>query len=271
MQALISDVVGGMSFNATVRKGKMDALHGQLAIDQLSLAGRPVRNLKADLDKPAGEDALRIGQIEGELAGGRFAGSVNLAFPDQRPASYSLDVVLKNADMRTVTGQVQDIRGQLSASLALEGEWADVSTRRGRGDATVSGKKMFQIPLLLGLWDVTNLSLPALSPFSEGTARYSVDGQRITFEQIQMRSDTMVMVGSGWLDFGTKKVQMNFSTDNPNWPTVPLVSDLLQGAKQELMQIQVRGTVQDPKVSASTLHTVTTTVDKVFSGNGEEN
>jgi hypothetical protein len=173
--------------------------------------------------------------------------------------------------MRTVTGQVQDIRGQLSASLALEGEWADISTRRGRGDATVNGKKMFQIPLLLGLWDVTNLSLPALSPFSEGTARYSVDGQRITFEQIQMRSDTMVMEGSGWLDFGTKKVQMNFSTDNPNWPTVPLVSDLLAGAKQELMQIQVRGTVQDPKVSASTLHTFTTTVDKVFSGNGEEN
>ena len=271
LQALISDIVGGLSFNATVRKGKMDALHGQLAIDQLSLAGRPVRNLKADLDKPTGEDALRIGQIEGELAGGRFAGSVNLAFPDQRPASYSLNLVLKNADMRTVSGQVQDIRGQLSASLALEGEWADVSTRRGRGDATVSGKKMFQIPLLLGLWDVTNLSLPALSPFSEGTARYSVDGQRITFDQIQMRSDTMVMVGSGWLDFGTKKVQMNFSTDNPNWPTVPLVSDLLQGAKQELMQIQVRGTVQDPKVSASTLHTFTTTVDKVFSGNGEEN
>jgi hypothetical protein len=270
MQALISDIFGGMSFNATVRKGKMDGLHGQIAVDQLSLAGRPVRNLKADLDKPAGDDSLRIDKIEGELAGGRFAGAVNLAFPDKRPSSYSLNVVLKNADMRTVTGQAQDIRGQLSASLALEGEWVDTSTRRGRGDATVSGKNIYQIPLLLGLWDVTNLSLPALSPFSEGTARYSVDGQRITFEQIQMRSNTMVMGGSGWLDFGSKQVRMTFSTDNPNWPTLPLVSDLLQGAKQELMQIQVKGTVQDPKVSASTLHTFTTTVDKVFSGNGAD-
>ncbi len=270
IQALISDIVGGMTFDATVRKGKMDGLHGQIAVDQLSLAGRPVRNLKADLDKPAGEDSLRIDKIDGALGGGRFAGAVNLAFPDKRPASYSLNVELKNADMRTVTGQAQDIRGQLSASLALEGEWDDATTRRGRGDATVSGKDIYQIPLLLGLWDVTNLALPQLSPFSEGTARYNVDGQRITFEQIQMRSNTMVMGGSGWLDFGTKKVRMNFSTDNPNWPTLPLVSDLLQGAKQELMQIQVRGTVQDPKVSASTLHTFTTTVDGVFRGSSAE-
>ena len=270
IQTSIADIAGGMSFTATVRKGQMDALHGQLAIDQLSLFGRPVRNLKADLDKPAGDDSLRIDKIEGELAGGRFAGTVNLAFPDQRPSSYSLGIELKNADMRTVTGGTQEIQGQLSASLALQGEWADSSTRQGRGDAMVVGKKIYQIPLLLGLWDVNPKSLPALSPFNEGTARYSIDGQRITFEQIQMRSSSMVMGGSGWLDFGTKKVRMNFSTDNPNWPTLPLVTDLLQGAKQELMQIQVRGTVQDPKISASALHTIGTTVDEVFSGSGQE-
>ncbi|HSV12904.1 MAG TPA: hypothetical protein VLI90_01495, partial [Tepidisphaeraceae bacterium] len=68
----------------------------------------------------------------------------------------------------------------------------------------------------------------------------------------------------------TKKVRMNFSTDNPNWPKVPFIHELWQGAKQELMQIQVRGTVKDPKVSAASLHTFTTTVDEVFSGSGRE-
>ena len=196
-----------------------------------------------------------------------FAGSVNLLFPDDKPSSYSLDVVLKNADVRTVAGQNQDIHGQLSASLALEGQWSDESTRRGRGDAMVSGKRMYQIPLLLGLWEVTNLSLPATHPFNEGTASYSVDGKRITFEQIQMRSDSMVMNGSGSLDFGTKKVRMNFTTDNAMLPKLPFIHDLWQGAKQELMQIQIRGTVEEPKVSAAALHTFTTTVDQVFSGN----
>jgi hypothetical protein len=130
----------------------------------------------------------------------------------------------------------------------------------------VSGKQMYQIPLLLGLMDVTNLSLPTASPFSEGTARYIVEGPRVTFEQVQMRSDQMVMSGNGWLDFDTKKVRMNFTTENPNMPQLPIIHDLVAGAKNELLQIQVRGTVQNPTVSAGSFHTFTTTVDEVFSG-----
>lgn len=266
----LEEVAGGLTFDAAVRAGQLRELHGQVAIDSLKIAERPVRQLKADLTKEAGADALHIRKIQGELAGGEFAGDVHLHFPEQRPSTFAMDIVLKNADIKTVAGFSKEIRGQMSASLALEGQWADASTRRGRGDVTVTGKQMYEIPLLLGLFEVTNLSLPSTSPFSEGAASYAVDGRRVTFDRIQMRSNTMVMNGNGWLDFSTKKVRMTFSTDNPNWPKLPFIHDLWQGAKQELMQIQVRGTVQDPKVSATSLHTFTTTVDEVFGGSGKE-
>ena len=93
-----------------------------------------------------------------------------------------------------------------------------------------------------------------------------MDGRRVTFEQLQMRGDNLVMNGNGWLDFGTKRVRMNFTTDNPHMAGLPVLHDLWQGAKQELLQIQVRGTVQDPQVKAASLHTFTTTVDEVLSG-----
>jgi hypothetical protein len=121
----------------------------------MRLADRPVRHLRAELEKPADTEALYISRIQGELAGGEFAGGVNLGFPGGQLGPYSLDVVLKNADVRTIAGTNQDLRGQLSASLALQGDWSDSSTRRGRGDVLVSGKKMYQIPLLLGLFEVT--------------------------------------------------------------------------------------------------------------------
>jgi hypothetical protein len=80
------------------------------------------------------------------------------------------------------------------------------------------------------------------------------------------------MSGSGWLDFGSKQVRLNFTTDNPNLPQIPipLVRDILHGAKQELFQIQIRGTVQSPRVSAASLHTFTTTVDEVLNGSGKD-
>jgi len=75
------------------------------------------------------------------------------------------------------------------------------------------------------------------------------------------------MQGSGALDFDTKRVRLTFVTQDKTWPKLPVIGDLLQGARNELLQIHVRGTIQDPKVSASSMNTLSTTVDEVFKGN----
>jgi hypothetical protein len=266
----VDQMNGSLRFDAAVRNGKLTAFRGDVDMPLLSLANRPLKNFKASAELPPGSDVLHVSNVRGELAGGELDGQMDLKFPDVGPSSYLLDFKVKNADLREMAQQVagkgQEIRGQASASLALQGEWADPTTRRGRGDVLIAGKEMYQIPLLLGLLEVTNLSLPGNNSFTEGTARYLVEGNRITFQQVEMRSASMVMSGNGWLDFGSKQVRMNFTTDNPNLPKLPLIGNLLQGAKNELLQIQVRGSVQSPKVSAAAMHTFTTTVDEVFSG-----
>ena len=59
--------------------------------------------------------------------------------------------MLRNADVATLAGPTEkDIKGKLTASLAIEGDWGDPATRRGRGDVSVAGKDMYRIPLVLG-------------------------------------------------------------------------------------------------------------------------
>jgi len=169
--------------------------------------------------------------------------------------------------VRELTGEADEsILGELTASLTLEGAWGDARVRRGRGDVVVAGKQLYRIPLLLGVLQVTNLSMPIGGPFTKGTARYTVEGTRINFEQMDLRSDTMMMSGTGYLDFASKQVRMNLTTDNPGGLRVPFIHELWQGARQELLKISVRGTVQDPKVEANSLATFTTTIDQVFKG-----
>ena len=74
------------------------------------------------------------------------------------------------------------------------------------------------------------------------------------------------MQGDGYLDFGKKTVRMTFVTDARGWIHVPLLGDLMQSARNELLQVHVRGTLQEPKVSASSFNTFTTTIDEVFRG-----
>ncbi len=60
------------------------------------------------------------------------------------------------------------------------------------------------------------------------------------------------------------------ATTNPALIALPIVGPLLGGANQELLRIHIKGTIDQPKVSASTFDTVTTTVDQVFKGNDQE-
>ena len=53
-----------------------------------------------------------------------------------------MSIILRDADMRQLTGDpTPELRGQASASLALEGSWDDPNTRRGGGDVTVVGHR----------------------------------------------------------------------------------------------------------------------------------
>src|SRR2546423_4834100 len=138
-----------MKFTAGVRGGKLGGLRGTIQADSLKLAERPATNFYAEIFKPEKQDAMRLDKMQAALAGGELAGQVDLAFPDNGPSRFAVGLVLRNADVTQLSGD-KDIHGQLTASLALEGAWNDVTSRRGRGDVAVSGRDMYHIPLMLG-------------------------------------------------------------------------------------------------------------------------
>ena len=267
----LTDIQGGMHFTAATRHGRFDGLAASLSFDSLKLGGRPVRDLRLDLARAAGQNDLHVDHLRGKVAEGELGGSAVLTFPDRGAGSYVMNLAVRNAGVKELTGEADpNIRGQLTASLALEGKWDDPAARRGRGDVLVAGKQLYRIPLMLGLLQVTNLSLPIGQPFTRGTARYTVEGTRVNFEQMELRADAMMMNGTGYLDFGTKQVRLNLTTDNPAGFKIPFITDLWRSARQELLSIRVEGTVQDPKVQPSSMGVITTTIDQVFKGDSSK-
>jgi hypothetical protein len=264
----LADIKGRIDVAGSSRSNRLAALAGRIDVDSLSLAGRPVSRLKAELIKRPGQDQLTIGAMEASIAKGSMAGQIDYVFPDTGPSRYALDLSLLNADVRELVGDTegQDIRGLLKARLAVQGTVNQPASRRGSGLVEIDGQQMYKIPLILGLLQVTNLSLPVTSPFTQATAQYSIDGMRVTFEKIVLRNKEMMMQGDGNLDFNTKQVKMTFVTDSTTWPKLPVIGDLIQGARHELLQIKLRGTLQEPRVSAGSMNTLTTTVDEVLRG-----
>jgi hypothetical protein len=236
------------------------------------MAGREFSDVSMRINKPADQPELTLDKLNGIVADGKLGGEARLTFPDQAPSRYLLSLVLRNADLESlVQDSDKDLRGELTASLQLEGTWDEAGTiRRGRGDVYVSGKELYHLPFVMGLFQVTNLALPVATPFKTGTARYSVEGPRINFERVELKSDNMRMSGEGHLDFKSKQVRMTFTTDNPNGLKLPFINDLVNNARSELFKFSIKGTIKEPKVEANPFGTVSTTVDEVFKGDAKD-
>jgi hypothetical protein len=252
--------------------GNLLGLTGNIDIASATLASRQITRMKATITKAADQDIIRLGDLQALIAGGQMAGEIDLqpagnnASGQPAPARYGIGLVLRDADVKQLTGERGDqVQGRLSASLLLQGDVNNPYSRQGRGDITVTGQQMYRMPLVLGLFQITSMALPISSPFNEGTARYSVEGEKVIFDNIELRSNQTMMQGNGSIAYDTHQVSMTFFVDS-TWPKLPVVGDLITGARRDLLQIHVKGTLQDPKLSAGVANTFTTTIDQVFRG-----
>jgi hypothetical protein len=265
--AAISGLEGSARLEGVLQAGHLRALQGSIDVARLDLAGRSIRDLRTRVARSEGDDRLVAADLRATLAGGELAGRAECLLPQGQPTRYAVSLVLRDADAREVTGDADEkMNARLTASFAIEGTLGDRASRRGRGDVVIAGRQLYRIPVLLGLLQITNLSLPIATPYDRGTASYSLVGDTVTVEQVDLQADGMRMTGSGVLDFDRKTVAMTFSTDSAGWARIPVIGDVLQGARNELLQIRIRGTLQEPKVGAGVLPTFTTTIDEVLKG-----
>lgn len=279
--AAASVEVGSMSFSgqtaatANPLQPAVD-INAELTLAKATLGGRPMTDARATLIRRREQPGMRVFPIEARLANGTVAGDMLIAYPPPAPdadptakppnARYELSLAVRNADAAVIAGPIaaDSVRGSFDASVNLSGEWADPATRRGRGDVRVAGKNMARIPLLLGVMQVANLSLPTDKPFSSAQVRYNVEGPRIRFESISIRSPDILMEGTGLLDLEARRVNLSFYSDDPRLTNIPVVGDIVSDVRRQMMQIQIKGSIDDPKFSVSSFDSVTTTVDEVL-------
>ncbi|MFT3787425.1 MAG: AsmA-like C-terminal domain-containing protein [Tepidisphaeraceae bacterium] len=162
---------------------------------------------------------------------------------------------------------------RMNAILEIQGSWdpnappdqsKTTSTRRGRGDVSISGEKMLRVPMMVGVTQLVSLQLPFTTGFNQADASYVIEGPRVTMSDITLRSREMQIRGAGWLDFDSKDVNLNFYTEPGSATKLPVIGELLKAARRELLQIKVRGTLKQPEVKAGTLPTFTATVDEIL-------
>ncbi|PCI08694.1 hypothetical protein COB72_07675, partial [bacterium] len=139
-------------------------------------------------------------------------------------------------------------RGAMIGDLTMTGPIGDPSRRSGRGLVRIAGGSVVAMPGLIQLIEASNLSLPAGSPLDFVEAAFYIDGQVMAFEQLSASSKRVEILGYGTMDWSTQEVDLRFRSRSVH--PIPIISQLIEQLRDELITTRVTGTLGDPKYSA---------------------
>lgn len=187
-----------------------------------------------------GEAAKRRIQADASASSVRFASLLE-----------DLGASAKSNGERVEVQAADGSRGLLDASLSVSTVLGEPDARRGRGSATVGGGRVMSLPLLVPLIRVSNLQLPLNERLDFARAEFFFDGKGINFEELLVSSSSVEIYGFGTASWPEANLDLRFRSRAKT--RIPVVSNLIEKLRDELVTAVVEGPIAEPVVTVTTL------------------
>lgn len=207
----------------------------------IELAGVRFADLMRDIRRNAALDGQIDLMLPPELADLPFGSDPTFAVG--LPARMDTNV----AELPGYSGD--HARGSLSASLTVQGDIGDVSTRKGTGIARIVGGDVIRVPLVVPIIKLTSLQLPIDERLDYLQAGFTVEGNRVLFHEIGLLGANVAILGHGDVLLPGFDLDLRFATNAPGG--IPILGDLLDGLRNQIITTTVKGTLNDPKIGTS--------------------
>lgn len=225
-----------------------------------SLEGLTPRDPKVPL--PTGERHLTA-----KFAGGTVIGDAHVVLAD--PPRYHVRTSLMEADLARyaqefIPGPQTSLSGRLNGNFELRGTGAGRHTWQGTGAINLSDARIYELPVMLALLRIASLREPKDSVFSAADIRCRIVGPYVYFDQLDFRGEAMSVRGSGSMNLQQEIALEFYTVVGQDRFRVPGIDQLLGGTAQQLLQIRVDGSLQDPRTTREILPLVSDALQQLF-------
>jgi hypothetical protein len=232
---------------------------GTIWLDEARIARHPVTNVKAtfaahpqepDPNRPGHyyPPAVEVADLTGTLFRGTVGGAARVVLSD--PVSYRLwltatDVRLEDVARHHNLGNGAKLEGRAQGRIDLR-TVPDPQTGelllQGNGAVDVTQGHMLNLPVLLPLLKTLKLQAPDKTAFEEGHATFTIRGDRIRVDQLDLLGTAVSLGGSGELDTTGEYVKFEFYTiwsqTLQRWLTTPF-GDVSAFVSEKLFKIEL--------------------------------
>ncbi len=194
-------------------------------------------------------------KINGTCSGGSVDGSVvyNTESPD---GEYSGKLDFYNASlqkmMKNFVADNQKWTGNCSGDFTFQGKGNDIMDFTAKGSAKLKEGYLSEVPVVLSILKLLNMSLPKKEAFHTANVKYSIKDKIINIEALEVFSDSVELGCIGTVGFdSTIDLTVVAGFNKETFSQIPFIGGLMDfvvgGVRKSLTKVQLTGKLSNPK------------------------
>lgn len=166
---------------------------------------------------------------------------------------YGVEADLTGVDLSRLMVErfhaAKPLPGKVDANVMLRGEGPAIEPLVGEGKVHVREANIYELPLLVRQLKLLRASVPDSTAFNESDVAFRIQGPHIYLDKINFLGDVVDLYGYGYAGIN-KNVKLIFRPElGPREYLLPGVKHIVSHTSQQVMQMYVDGTLDDPIVT----------------------
>ncbi|MCC7476283.1 MAG: hypothetical protein IT425_12880 [Pirellulales bacterium] len=196
------------------------------------------------------------------LVADTYGGSLgtNIELTHGSAPTYTLDAHLGGVNLARFinerSGGPNEMNGIVSGKLVLSGTGSSTHTLRGTGELHVVDANIYELPVLVAMLKVLRNRTPDTTAFNRCDMQFSIQGEHVHFQQLNLLGDAVSLYGNGETDFNRRLDLLFYTMLGPTEIPIPLWRTIAGHVSSQGLQLKVVGTLDDPKIERKALPAV---------------
>jgi hypothetical protein len=206
--------------------------------------------------------------VSARLFGGTIYGDAWITTGAQ--PHYGLRAALSDGSLARCALETAGMRaryqGRLLGNIDLHGQGRSREGLSGRGSVALREADLYELPMVLAMLKLLSIRPPDQKAFSKSDADFRIQGEHIYFDKLDFTGDAISLLGKGEMNF-QQELHLTFTAIVGRGELgIPALRTLFTGASEQLIQIHVGGTLQNPDTTKEAFPGVSQALQQLQNG-----
>jgi hypothetical protein len=157
----------------------------------------------------------------------------------------------------------QRLNGKVQANVELQGTGRSLHALRGGGSIRLRDADIYELPVMVALLKIINMREPDTTAFTRSDIDFRIQGEHVLLDRINFSGDAISLLGLGQMNFD-RQINLTFhSIVGRTEHQVPILRSVLGEASQQIMQIRVEGTIDNPTTRSEAFPRVSQAIQRL--------